>query len=198
MSAEGAAPTGAVQLKSGDAVLGSGTLVDGEVTIETGAFTSPGTRTLSVEYAGDATTEPSAGSVEIRVRPRPSGGNPGGGDPGGGNPGGGDPGGGQPGSRPALAIRGKANADRQRRTATIRVRCREGASACAGAVRLRVGKRTVGAGRFTVAAGARRTIRVQLNRRARKLLTQRKHAAATLTISYRDGRTQRVRLRLTR
>jgi hypothetical protein len=65
-------------------------------------------------------------------------------------------------------------------------------------VRLRVGKRTVGTGRFTVTAGANGTIRVKLNRKARKLLAQRKRATATLTITYGDGRTQRVRLRLTR
>jgi hypothetical protein len=65
-------------------------------------------------------------------------------------------------------------------------------------VRLRVGKRTGGAGRFTVAAGANGTIRVRLNRKARKLLAQRKRAAATLAITYGDGRTQLVRLRLTR
>ena len=65
-------------------------------------------------------------------------------------------------------------------------------------MRLRVGKRMVGTGRFNVAAGANGTIRVKLNRKARKLLAQRQRATATLTIAYRDGRTQRVRLRLTR
>ncbi len=201
VSAEGAAPTGEVQLKSGDAVLGSGTLVDGEVTIETGAFASAGTRTLTAEYAGDATTQPSAGNVEIRVRPRPSGGNPGGGNPGGG--GGTTPPDVNPGPptvrRSALAVRGgKADADRKRRKAAIRVRCSRGAGACAGTLRLRVGERTVGTGRFRIAAGSTRTIRVALTRRARTLLAQRKRANATLTIRYRDGRTQRVRLRLTR
>ena len=42
------------------------------------------------------------------------------------------------------------------------------------------------------------TIRVKLNRKGRRLLAQRKRANATLTITYRDGRTERVRLRLTR
>jgi hypothetical protein len=65
-------------------------------------------------------------------------------------------------------------------------------------VRLRVGGRTVGTGHFALGAGADGTIRVKLNRRARKLLAQRKRATATLTITYDDGRTQRVRLRLTR
>jgi len=214
VSADGAVPTGDVQLKSGDVVLGSGALVDGKVTIPTGVFDSAGTKTLTAAYAGDATTKPSTGSVEITVEPsssdsgnpgggnpgggNPGGGNPGGGNPGGGNPGGGNPGGGRPGSKPALAIRGKADANRGRRKAAIRVRCSPGANACAGAVRLRVGKRTVGTGRFKVAAGANGTIRVKLNRKARKLLTQRKRARATLTITYGDGRTERVRLRLTR
>jgi hypothetical protein len=196
VSAEGAVPTGDVQLRSGDVVLGSGALVDGEVTIPTGAFDSAGTRTLTAAYAGDATTKPSTGNVEITVEPRSGGG----GNPGGGNPGGGNPGGGNPGGKPALAIRGKADADRRRRKAAIRVRCSPdaSASACAGAVRLRVGTRTIGTGRFTVAAGADGTIRVKLNRRARKLLAQRRRAGATLTITYGDGRTQRVRVRLTR
>ncbi len=206
VAAAGAAPTGEVRLKAGDTVLGTGTLQDGEVTIPTGAFGSAGTKALTAEYAGDATTRPSSGSVEIRVRAanpgggNPGGGNPGGGNPGGGNPGGGNPGGGNPPARPsALVIRGgKADADRERRKAAIRVRCTRGAGACAGTVRLRVGERTVGTGRFRIAAGTTRTIRVALTRRARTLLAQRKRANATLTIRYRDGRTQRVRLRLTR
>jgi hypothetical protein len=65
-------------------------------------------------------------------------------------------------------------------------------------VRLRVGNKTVGTGRFRIAAGANGTIRVQLKRNARKLLAQRKRATATLTITYGDGRTQAIRLRLTR
>jgi hypothetical protein len=201
---QGAAPTGDVQLKSGDVVLGSGALVDGKVTIPTGAFDSPGTKTLTASYAGDTTTKPSTGSVEITVKPRSGGGNPGGGNPGGGNPGGGNPGGGNPGEgNPAITIRGKgkarkANADRRRRKAVIRVRCSQGANACAGTVRLRVGRRTIGKGRFRIGAGTNGRIRVKLNRRARKLLAQRKRATATLAIAYRDGRTQRVRVRLTR
>ena len=70
-------PTGDVQLKSGDVVLGSGALVDGKVTIATGVFDSAGTKTLTAAYAGDATTKPSTGSVEITVVPRS--GKPGGG-----------------------------------------------------------------------------------------------------------------------
>jgi hypothetical protein len=65
-------------------------------------------------------------------------------------------------------------------------------------VRLKVGGRTIGKGRFTVAAGADGRIRIVLNRKARKLLAQRKRAMATLSIAYGDGRTQRIRLRLTR
>jgi hypothetical protein len=179
VSAAGAAPTGDVQLKSGAVVLGSGTLVGGKVTIPTGAFGSAGTRTLTAVYAGDATTRPSTGSVEIVVVPTsvsPS-----------------DV------SEPTLAIRGgKANANGRRSTAAIRMRCSQGANACRGAVRLRVGKRTVGTGRFRIAAGATDTIRVKLNRKGRRLLARHKRAKATLTITYRDGRKERVRLRLTR
>ncbi len=110
-----------------------------------------------------------------------------------------NPSGGQSASRPTLAIRGgKANANGRRSTAAIRMRCSQGVSACRGAVRLRVGKRTLGTGRFRIAAGDTDTIRVRLNRKGRRLLAQRKRADATLTITYRDGRTERVRLRLTR
>jgi hypothetical protein len=102
-------------------------------------------------------------------------------------------------SEPTLAIRGgKANANGRRSTAAIRMRCSQGANACRGAVRLRVGKRTVGTGRFRIAAGATDTIRVKLNRKGRRLLARHKRAKATLTITYRDGRKERVRLRLTR
>jgi hypothetical protein len=80
----------------------------------------------------------------------------------------------------------------------IRVRCSSGDDACAGAVRLLAGKQTLGKGRFTVAAGAKGSIRVKLNRKARKLLAERKRATATLTIAYGDGRTESIRLRLTR
>jgi hypothetical protein len=177
VAAAGAAPTGDVQLKSGDVVLGSGALVDGKVTIPTGAFDSVGTKTLTAAYAGDATTKPSSGSVEITVVPSSV------------NPGGG---------RPALVIRGNADANRRRSKAAIRMRCSRGANPCAGAVRLRVGERTIGKGRFRIAAGATDTIHVKLNRKARKLLAQRKLVRATLTITYSDGRTKRVRLHLTR
>ncbi len=176
VAAEGAVPTGDVQLKSGDVVLGSGALVDGKVTIPTGAFDSEGTKTLTAAYAGDATTKPSTGSVEIAVVS----------------------GGGQPGSRPALVIRGKADANRRRRHAAIHVRCSRGANACVGAVRMRVGEQRVGKGAFSVAAGATDTIRVKLNRKARELLALRKRVMTTLTITYEDGRTKEVRLQLTR
>ena len=182
VTAPGAAPTGNVELKSGGVVLGSGKLVDGKVTIPTGAFGSAGTRTLTAAYAGDATTKPSSGSVEIAVVPSTV-----------------NPSGGQPATRPTLAIRGgEANANGRRSTAAIRMRCSQGANACAGAVRLRVGKRTLGTGRFRIAAGDTDTILVKLNRRARRLLAKHKRAKATLTITYRDGRTERVRLRLMR
>ena len=39
---------------------------------------------------------------------------------------------------------------------------------------------------------------MKLNRRARALLKGSKRARVTLTIAYADGRTERVRLRLTR
>jgi hypothetical protein len=103
-------------------------------------------------------------------------------------------------TRPVLKIRGsKVDADRRRRTAAIRMSCPEGSSAtCAGAVRLRAGNRTLGTGRFRIAAGATKTIRVKLNRKARRLLAERRRVMTTLTITYNDGRTKRVRLRLTR
>ena len=112
-----------------------------------------------------------------------------GGNPPGGGGGANPPGGGQP----AVKILGrgkarKADADRRRRAARIRVRCSPGANACAGTVRLRAGGRTIGKGRFTVAAGANGSIRIELNRKARKLLAQRKRVTATLAIAYRDGR----------
>ena len=166
-----------MQLKSGDVVLGSGTLVDGKVTIPTGAFDSEGTKTLTATYAGDATTKPSAGSVEITVVPGSA-----------------DPGG----HPPALTIRGKADANRERTKAAIRVRCRRGPDPCEGAVHLRVGEQTIGWGSFTVAAGTRDAIHVELNSEARELLAERKRVMTTLAITYADGRTERVRLRLTR
>jgi Bacterial Ig-like domain (group 3) len=182
VDAPGASPTGEVQLKAGDVVLGSGTLAGGRVTIPTGAFDSAGTRTLTAAYAGDATTRASSGNVDIAVVPSTV-----------------NPGGGQPVSRPAIGIRGgKANANGRRSTAAIRMRCSDGANACRGAVRLRVGKRTIGTGRFRIAAGDTDTVRVKLNRKARELLAQRKRVRATLAITYADGRTKRVRLDLTR
>ncbi|HET9900753.1 MAG TPA: family 16 glycoside hydrolase [Actinomycetes bacterium] len=183
VTSQGATPTGDVQLKSGDVVLGSGTLVNGNVTIPTGAFATAGTKTLTAAYAGDATTRPSTDTVDITVVQSSV------------NPGGVDP----PATRPVLTIRGsKADADRRRRTAAIRMSCPEGSTTCAGAVRLRAGNRTLGTGRFRVAAGATKTIRVKLNRKARRLLAERRRVMTTLTITYNDGRTKRVRLRLTR
>ena len=73
VAAEGAVPTGEVQLKHGDAVLGSGTLAGGRVTIATGGFATPGTKTLTAVYAGDATTGPSSGTVQITVKASPAG-----------------------------------------------------------------------------------------------------------------------------
>ena len=78
VAAEGAAPTGEVELRDGDIVLATGTLTGGQATISTGAFDAPGKRTLTAVYAGDATTAPSSGTVEIAVEPRSGkGGNPG-------------------------------------------------------------------------------------------------------------------------
>ena len=57
-------------------MLGSGTLSGGQVTIPTGTFGTPGTRTLTAVYAGDETTEGSSGTVTITVEPKPGGGKP--------------------------------------------------------------------------------------------------------------------------
>jgi hypothetical protein len=143
-------------------------------------------------------------NVRIRdLTPPPTGDpttvNPGNASPGNVSPGGVDPGDDPPASRPVLKIRGgKVDADRRRRRAAIRMSCPEGSTTCAGAVRMRVAKKTIGTGRFRVAAGATKTIRVKLNRRARRLLAERRRVMTTLTITYNDGRTKRVRLRLTR
>ena len=77
VTAEGAVPTGEVELRDGDVVLGSGTLAGGRVTIPTGTLGTPGTRTLTAVYAGDDTTAPSSGTVAIKVEPKPGGGKPG-------------------------------------------------------------------------------------------------------------------------
>ena len=122
-----------MQLKSGDVVLGSGALVDGKVTIPTGAFGSAGTRTLTAAYLGDATTRAGSGSVEIGVVPStvsPS-----------------DV------SEPHLAIAGQGERERRAQHGCDPHALLPGREACAGAARLRVGKRTVGTGRFRIAAG---------------------------------------------
>ena len=125
---------------------------------------------------------------------------PGGGTPGGGGPpgGGGQPGGGTPGPKATLRVRGGADAGRSRRTAAVRMRCAAGGRRCAGRLRLRVAGRTVATGRFALEPGTTRTVKVRLNRRARRLLAQRARVKATLVITHRGGRAQRVRLRLTR
>ncbi len=141
-------------------MLGSGTLAGGKVTIPTGAFDTAGTKTLTAVYAGDATDQAEHRQRRDRRR-RPAA------------PA--TPAAATPATEPALAIRGgKADANRRRRTAAIRVRC-SGARACAGTVRLRVGKRTLGTGR-SGRRGRHDTIRVKLNRKARKLLAQQKRA----------------------
>ena len=61
-----------------------------------------------------------------------------------------------------------------------------------------VGEQTIGWGSFRVAAGTRDAIHVELNSEARELLAERKRVMTTLAITYADGRTERVRLRLTR
>jgi hypothetical protein len=190
VAADGALPTGQVQLKSGAKVLGSGTLSGGKVAIPTGVLGPPGARTLTAVYGGDATTRPSSGTVVVTVE-TPAGGS--------GNPPGGGPGGDPPVTRPALSLRGaRADANRKRRKATLRVRCAQGGGDCAGAVRLRIGGKTAGTGRFAVAAGENGTIRIALNRKARKALKKSKRPRATLRIAYADGRTEKLPLRLTR
>ena len=171
-----------MQLKSGDVVLGSGALVDGKVTIPTGAFGSAGTRTLTAAYAGDATTKAEQRQRRDRGRAEPPS-----------TPSDVSPRAGRR-SRP----RSKADANRGRRTAAIRVRCSQGARRAPARCACGSASGRVGTGRFRIAAGAEGTIRVKLNRKGRRLLAQRKRANATLTITYRDGRTERVRLRLTR
>jgi hypothetical protein len=79
VAADGPVPTGQVELREGDAVLGTGTLQDGRVTIPTGVYREPGARTLTAAYGGDATTGPSSGTVQVTVNPRSNGGGGGGG-----------------------------------------------------------------------------------------------------------------------
>jgi 5'-nucleotidase len=67
VDAEGATPTGEVELAFGETVLRTATLTDGTVLIPTGRFGDTGIFRLTVRYLGDGTVAPSSSTVTVRV-----------------------------------------------------------------------------------------------------------------------------------
>jgi Bacterial Ig-like domain (group 3) len=67
VTSAGPTPTGNVTFSSGSTTLGSATLSGGSVSYTTSSFTTAGTRTITVSYAGDANTQASTTSLSQTV-----------------------------------------------------------------------------------------------------------------------------------
>ena len=76
VAAEGAVPTGEVELRDGDVVLGAGTLAGGQVTIATGAFDTRGTGRSPRSTPATRPPKPSSGTVTVTVEAKAGGGKP--------------------------------------------------------------------------------------------------------------------------
>jgi hypothetical protein len=92
---------------------------------------------------------------------------------------------------PRLLAR-SARLDSRGRTA-FSVRCTNAKARCAGALRLTVAGTWVGAGKFTVAPGARKTVRIRLTRRVRARLKARGRLKAVATLRVRTAGHRGVR-----
>jgi hypothetical protein len=89
---------------------------------------------------------------------------------------------------PGLAAR-TLRADRRGRVA-LRVRCAGTRARCWGRLRLRVAGRSVGSVKFSVRAGERRTLRVRLPRKLRRLLAERGRLSGRATLVVHSGGTR--------
>ena len=68
MTVTPATATGTVEVRNGDTLLGTSTLVGGTADVSISAFAlQPGTHTLTVRYLGDATHLPSQGTLQVTV-----------------------------------------------------------------------------------------------------------------------------------
>ena len=68
----GGTPTGTVAALVGDRVVGGGELVNGKADVVVGPFTNAGTKSITIEYYGDAANLPSETSVQLTVTPAPA------------------------------------------------------------------------------------------------------------------------------
>ncbi|UMG94792.1 Ig-like domain-containing protein [Nocardioides sp. TF02-7] len=169
VQADGADPTGEVILRSGGTVLGTESLAGGRATFAVGPFRSAGARTLTASYAGD--DEVAAGQATYRLRVH----------------------------RPVLRLKGnRADADRSRKRAAVRVTCRPAGIRCQGTVQLRDGRKVLGTGRVSVAGGRTATVRVALTPKARKVLRQQARDRVTLVVRLAGGGTTKTGVVLTR
>src|SRR5690606_13191791 len=67
VTAEGATPTGEVEVRKGNRVLGTGTLTDGTATVRLPARLKAGAHALTAHYVGDANVAAASGTATLRV-----------------------------------------------------------------------------------------------------------------------------------
>ncbi|WP_167735942.1 family 16 glycoside hydrolase [Nocardioides sp. 503] len=175
-------PTGEVVVSVDGTPLPAADLTDGTATVTVGPFGSPGEVALTATYAGDAAHDGSEGAATLTVTKAPVVTPP------------------APVLKPKVAAVGrKVDADRSRRKASVVLRCVQGA--CAGNAVLRLpgaSGKALGSGRIALKAGSRGRLTVRLNALARARLKSRASVGAVLVVTFRDGTTQRLTVRLTR
>ena len=157
VSADGdVTPTGAVEVRDGSKVVGTGTLTDGGATIKVGPLTTVGTRTLTVAYAGDDQVQPGTGSVRVVVKATP---------------------------KAALVVRPPVvDANKARTKGAVKVTCKATGVRCVGTLTLRAGGKVLGTAKVAMASGKSGTVQLTLTKRAKTLLKQRAQVKGTLTM----------------
>lgn len=169
VEADGTTPTGEVTLSDGTDELGTRSLVDGRATFPVGPYDTAGARTLTASYAGDDSVAAGESTWRLQVH------------------------------EPVLRLPRKVvDADRERRSATVRVACQPAGIRCAGTARLVDGGHRLGQGRVSVAGGEVATLRAELGARARALLRDRAQVRVTLVVALDGGGRERTAVTLTR
>lgn len=174
-------PTGEVTLTVGGRALPPMELTAGAATFTVGPFDTAGAVALSASYGGDAAHDPGQGSGVLTVRktaPPPT----------------------TPPTQPKVVSQGtRVDANPSRRKASIVLQCVQGS--CTGTAVLRLpgaSGKALGTGAVTLRAGERGRLTLTLNKLARQRLLGTPAVRAVLVVTFADGSTQRLRVRLTR
>jgi hypothetical protein len=172
-------PTGEVTVSVDGQPLAPATLVDGTATVTVGPFSSVGTVALAASYDGDVAHDPADGEGVLTVKEKtvvPP----------------------QPPVKAGVATVGtKVDANKARKQATIGLKCLK-ATCRVTATLVQAGGKSLGSGKITLQAGKRGKLKLTLTALARTRLKAKASVPATLVVKHADGRTQKLKVRLTR